>query len=401
MPNLKSDWLQGTSPAFRLMIATSWAAPELCRQNQQEAIRESIDAGPDWAEYLRLIDRHRTPALSWAALSGTPGLAIPERVREELKQRSDACRMESMKQCLLMSSTLKTFNQAGIPVMPFKGQILSLQLYGDIGLRQCRDLDVAVAPEDFHRARACLEEIGWQLNSPAWFPLSPAQWKRTLRWEHDLEMVHSLAGCLLELHWRDEWETPEQTRDRWARSVASVWQGFSIRAMTPSDLTLYLCSHGGHHFWSRSKWLGDLARAHAIGHLDWNGALAEAFASGQEAVIFVALALLEQLYGFRIPEIDGRPWSTPTHLLEIPLSVLANPHEPLEPNASGWLRYRLRISRYEKQLHPQRSWRNSTGRLLYGREDFRTLRLPESLTWAYAPLHPALWIWRRIKTVNT
>lgn len=379
------------------MLATSWLAPGPFRQKQEDSIREAVDAGPDWKEYLRLIDRHRTPALSWAALSGTPGVTPPEQVAAELKQRSDACRMESMKQCLLMASVLKALSQGGIPVMPFKGQILSLQLYADVALRQCRDLDLAVAPEDFHRARTCLEEIGWELSSPAWFSLSPAQWKRTLRWEHDLEMVHTQAGCLLELHWRDEWETPEQTQARWSRSVATLWQGFSIRAMTPSDLTLYLCSHGGHHFWSRSKWLGDLARAHTMGQLDWDGALAEARRTGQQAVIFIALALLERLYGLPIPEVVGRPWGPLTHLLEIPLSAISNPHGPMAPDASGWLRYRLRISRYERRLHPRRPWRDSIARLLYGREDFRTLRLPDNLTWVYAPLHPVLWVWRRMR----
>lgn len=395
---LTSDWLQRTSPAFRLMIATSWLAPESWQEKQQEAIRAAVDAGPDWQEYLRLIDRHRTPALSWAALSRTPGAIPPEPLAKELKQRSDACRMESMKQCLLMASALKALNRAGIPVMPFKGQILSLSLYGDVGLRQCRDLDLAFAPEDLQRARACFEETGWELRSPAWFPLSPAQWARALRYEHDLEMVHTQTGCLLELHWRDEWETPQQTRDRWSRSVASVWQGSAIWSMTPSDLTLYLCSHGGHHAWSRAKWLGDLARAHAVEQLDWNGAIDEARRTSQEKVISTALRLLKQLYGSAMPDLPEDPViNLPSRLLEIPIATLTNPSEPLDANSSGWLRYRLLMSRYERQLHPRKAWRDSLARLLYGREDFRTLNLPDSLCWAYAPLHPVLWAWRSVE----
>jgi hypothetical protein len=44
------------------MIATSWLAPDSWRQNQDNAIREAIEAGPDWKEYLSLVNRHRTSA---------------------------------------------------------------------------------------------------------------------------------------------------------------------------------------------------------------------------------------------------------------------------------------------------------------------------------------------------
>src|ERR1039458_423774 len=112
MPN--TDWLQRTSPAFRLMIATSWLAPDSWQKNQEVAIREAIGASPDWAEYLRLVDRHRTPALSWAALKRVPGVEIPPSAEQELRRRSDACRMQAMRHCMQLASVLKAFNCAGI-----------------------------------------------------------------------------------------------------------------------------------------------------------------------------------------------------------------------------------------------------------------------------------------------
>jgi hypothetical protein len=117
------------------MIATSWLAPDSWRQNQEDAIREAIGAGPDWSEYLRLVDRHRTPALSWAAHSRVPGIVIevPESAKRELQRNSDACRLQAVQHCLLLAEVLKGLSRAGIPVMPFKGQILTHDLYGDVG----------------------------------------------------------------------------------------------------------------------------------------------------------------------------------------------------------------------------------------------------------------------------
>jgi len=397
---LKTDWLQGASPAFRLMIATSWLAPESWQENQEMAVREAIQDGPDWAEFVRLVDRHRTPAVSWAALNHPQRASLPEPVKRELQKRSDACRMEAVTQCLLLASVLKAFNGAGIPVMPLKGQLLSFDLYGDLGLRQSRDLDLAVAEEDLLKAIACLETMGWIPDPSTWFPLTPRQWASVLQHEYHLEFVHSQTGCLLELHWRDRWETPDATRSRWNRSIPSVWQGCSIRLMSREDRTLYLCSHGGYHMWFRAKWLGDLARAHAAGQLDWKAALSIGRTAGQQAVLQVGLCLLNRIYGLPLPDLPVDPLMTfESQPIEIPLSALADPEEPVNSSSRGWarLRFRFRISRYERLLQPQKAWRDRLSQLLYGREDFRVLRLPDSLYRAYAPLHPILWTWREAR----
>src|ERR1035437_1003389 len=156
----EASWLQSASPAFRLMIATSWLAPASWQEKQEQAIREAIGAGVDWMEYLRLVDRHRTPALSWAALRRVPGLVIPEPAKKELQRRSDACRMQAVRDSLKLVEVLKGFHSAGIPVMTLKGPLLSLELYGDVGLRQSSDLDLMVTPEDLAKAQACLENMG-------------------------------------------------------------------------------------------------------------------------------------------------------------------------------------------------------------------------------------------------
>ncbi len=391
---IKTDWLERETPAFRLMIATSWLAPEAWRQSQEAAILESIEAGPDWTEYLSLTDRHRTPALSWAALSRVPGIAIPEFAKQEMQERSGACRMKAMQHCLLLADVLKRFNQAGIPVMPLKGQILSLELYGDVGLRHTLDVDLEVAREDLGRAQACLESADWHPDS-TFSPMTPRQWQSFLKNEHSMAFVHARTDRMLELHWRNQWETPDATAARWARGVPSEWQGYSIQAMTPSDLALYLCGHGGSHLWFRAKWVGDVARAHASGLLDWDAAWDEAQKSSQQSVLQVGLSLLRLLYGLPMPNLpDHAIKDLPQFLIAIPLRAL---HDPAVPNYRTDLTnflYRLRVNRYQHALRPRRTWRESLSELFHSREDFRTLPLPDRFFRAYKPLRPVLWLWR-------
>ena len=390
----RSSWLEQTRPAFRLMIATSWLAPDSWRHNQDNAIREAIEAEPNWKEYLSLVDRHRTSALSWASISRVPGTTVPEFAGQELQRRSDASRMTAVEHCLLLADALKRFNRAGIPVMPLKGQILSFTLYGDVGLRETLDMDLEVPREDLGRAEDCLVSKGWHLEE-TFFSMSPRQWDSFLENEQHINFIHIRTGRMLELHWRNQWETPDATRARWARSVSSTWQGCSIRAMDPCDMTLYLCCHGGLHEWFRAKWLGDLARAHSLGLLDWNAAWEEAQRLRETRVLMAGIYLLEQVYGLPRPDLPAQAWqeSSP-RLIAAPFQALINSDEPLDRVSPAKLRNRIRRSRYERLLWPAKSWRDSFSELFYGREDFRTLPLPDGFFWAYKPLRPVLWLWR-------
>ena len=390
----ENSWLQSVTPAFRLTIATSWLAPAGWQEHQEKAIREAIRAGVDWSEYLRLVDRHRTPALSWAALKRVPGLEIPEPARRELQKRSDACRMQAARHSLKLVEVLRGFNRAGISVMILKGPLLSLELYGDMGLRQSWDLDLACAPRDIPKAQACLEAIGWRFDS-GYFPLTPRQWEAALRYDHHIGFVHSNGGLFLELHWRSSWETTAETAAKWVRSNPSEWQGCSYLAMNSVDLLSYLCSHGGIHAWFRAKWLGDLARIYCENRVDWNAVLDEARRTGQDRAVLASLCLLDQLYRLPLPCLCGNPWEDlPSLLIELPLHDLRDPEEPEMGVSLASIRKRLRVSRYTKLLLPQETWRDSLSRILYCRESFRMIRLPDGLYWAYAPLRPVLWLWR-------
>jgi hypothetical protein len=228
--------------------------------------------------------------------------------------------------------------------------------------------------------------------------MTPRQRKSFLQNEHHIIFFHSLTGCMLELHWRNHWETAEGTSARWARSIPSVWRGCSIQTLSPGDITLYLCSHGGLHVWYRAKWLGDLARAHALGRLDWEAALDEAQRSGQVNVVLVGMGLLSEVYGLSLPAKPRNAWpSRSSRLLKVPLQALKDPQEPTHHSSLASLRRSLRLGRYERLLWPGRTWQARLSTLFHRSDDFRTLPLPDALFWLYKPLRLVLWLWRWVR----
>lgn len=397
----KTPWLQGTSPAFRLMIATSWLAPDSWWDHQEEAIREAVGPNFDWIEYVRLVGRHRTPALSWAALKRVPGLKIPGPATYELQRRSEACRMQGLTHSMLLMEVLQALNGAEIPVMSLKGPILSFDLYGDVGLRQSKDLDLEIPLEEFPRAINCLDGLSWRPDSEH-HPLSPRQWKSCLAHEHHMALVHS-RGYTMELHWRCYWEAPGTPPPRWTKSTPSVWHGCSRQVMHPIDLVLYLSSHGTEHNWFRAKWLGDMARIHAVGQVDWRAALDQSRATNQSRSLLASLLLLKEVYGLALPDLPEEAWrDVPSSLVETPLRTLSSPDEPAvgsfaPPNPLAHLKKQFALIRYARLINPQITWRKTFADLAYNRADFDLIRLPDSLFWAYALFRPILWAWRRVR----
>ncbi len=392
----ESKMLSGCSPAFRLMLATSWLAPESWRDHQGRAIRSALHSGLDWDEYLTLVGRHRTPALSWEVLKGVPEANLPPTVRQTLQQRCANCRMQATRLTSLLVQVLKDFNQAGIPLIPLKGPLLSLELYGDLGIRQSQDIDIMVALRDLTAAQARLEAMGWQVYLQPTF--SPRHTQVFLKIYHHIVYWHPLHGCFLELHWRTRWETLDRTAGQWTRSTELVWSGLRYRTLSRTDLTLHLCEHGSGHAWFRSKWLSDLARMYSVDYVDWNAAFWTARNAGMENSLLQCLCLLEQLHGLPVPEtLRASAGRLPAELVDrVAACMLACPKVHRIPFFSR-LRMIMRELRYERLLRPRRSWRQAFVEVAYSSADFELLHLPDRLFWLYLPLRPFLLAWRWLR----
>jgi hypothetical protein len=393
----KRQWLEQTSQAFRLMLATSWLAPELWRARQDESIRQALSAFSDWTEYLHLVDRHRTQGLSWAALKRVESIDIPEHASRELRTRGDRCRMQALIHLQALAGVLKSFNTAGIPVMPLKGPLLSYEIYGDEAIRQSKDLDILVNYHQLSTAQDCLESIGWCLR-PEYLSLTPRQAGFNRTYERHVVYMRTQPYCELELHWRSGVESPEIAADQMARALPSLWRGHSYLAMPPADLAVYLCNHGSDHVWTRVKWLGDLARIYSCCRVDWYAAFRLACQTGQGRALLMSLDLLRDAYELPVPnEMDCVFHPLPDALIRTATREMKTPTEIGQRSIFRNLLDRVRTYRYKRLLEPDKSRLENLAVLAVRRADFRVLQLPDRLFWLYVPMRPVLWAWRNLK----
>jgi hypothetical protein len=191
----------------------------------------------------------------------------------------------------------------GIAAIPIKGPALASFLYGDAALRQFDDLDILLRPDDVAAAKALLLSFGYQ-SKPQ---LTSRQEKANPldRLHEQLWLGEGASRIVVELH-RDlvPRDSPVEAdlNGVWDRHARIKLAGTMVRTLSPEDLLLFLCAHGGKHSWVRLQWVCDVARlVRREMTLDWNLVLKHAQTSNAQQMLFLGLALADDLLKAPIP----------------------------------------------------------------------------------------------------
>lgn len=145
-----------------------------------------------------------------------------------------------------------------------KGPVLSLELYGDLGARQSKDIDILVRQSDLLKADQLVQTMGYER-----YQFTPRQLKSHLCSSKDFVYWHPQKRIYLELHWKlfetwdcfDPFETPLKT---------TQIGGVSIQSLSPEYNLIYLSVHGCESMWSDPKWALDIEKLVVKYTLDWD-----------------------------------------------------------------------------------------------------------------------------------
>lgn len=270
------------------------------------------------AEVNRNAERLLAGAINWESLrqmatrQGVASLLyrnliemLPSRVPAEVLQELRSNYLNNAGRNLFWSAELgkvvRLFDSHGISALAFKGPILNGLLYGEESLREYYDLDILIRRNDVARAKELLLSLGYRTEVDLAHPEKAPflRYHRELLFERD-------NGRIIDLHWSlggDQFPTPVAADRAWRRRVRVEVQGSDVPTLCSEDLALYLCFHGGKHFWSRLSWLCDLARLLEIEkELRWGLLMEQAAAAGYERMVLLGLHLAHELLGAPVPE---------------------------------------------------------------------------------------------------
>jgi hypothetical protein len=232
-----------------------------------------------WRALLDMVRQHRLGALlHWQLEQRHTALAVPEMVRDEVKQawRNSTRRMLGMQYELTTLS--KLLGTAGIRSVALKGPFLAYHAYPDAALRPMRDLDMLVPEDRLLDAWDCLLAAGAQ---PAGAGGEDDRLDYALSaGKHHLPALLTPSGfSKLELHRGIESAAGAMDRDRntlllddlWTHAISQPVAATLIGFPAPTDMLLHLIMHAAYdHLLNNGPLvLSDIAfllRRHAI---DW------------------------------------------------------------------------------------------------------------------------------------
>jgi hypothetical protein len=386
-------------PDFRLFCLA------LRRPQSSDDIQRMRDLMPgirQWGVMARGAQRHRVATLVLAGLQASNSPHMPASAVEELRRLSVIGARRSLVQVAEVGRLCRLFAAAGIRVLVLKGVALSVQLYGEPGVRTARDIDLLVAPEQLVQAQETLALAGYQQrqNLP-----SPRQHAAYLRWIKEFEFYHGVTRGLVELHHR-----LTDNPDLLPVEFAALWNereevrlgDVTIATLSRQRLPLYLCVHGGDHGWARLHWLVDFAAA--VSRLpDLDAEIEAAGRCGLKWSFLHPLMLANEWLGL---PVDSRLLATyrnsaPIRRRDWLLRRLYSPTDWCDVAPKGSWKRTLRLSLWERlyRFSLKSGWRyrvSQTQREWFSPADRDTVPLPEGLSWLYPFVRPWGWLIRHL-----
>ena len=237
---------------------------------------------PQWDELLVAADFHRvTPHVARAAKSWD----VPADIEHRLQARTREVASQNLNLFAHSANITELLRDGSIDSIVLKGPVLAHQLYGDLSMRVCSDVDILVPAADFTRAARMLSTQGYTCD----VAMEDYALRAHLATQHDLAFAHA-DGTLIELHADIAQPHYSYRVDlvRWFERAATIEiAGRRVNCLSPEDSLVFGIVHGTKHLWSRLDLIADVG-AQARQDLDWNAVRRELSVAGATRAAAVA-----------------------------------------------------------------------------------------------------------------
>jgi len=289
---------------------------------------EPLDLAVDWEPLARRAELHNVGPLLFAALQHQRALQPPPAVGSRLRHLYLQRTLANQVTCDEAGKIVRSFAQAGIPLVCLKGIALLHSLYDDAGVRALGDIDVLVSEEDQVAANERMRRLGYVVAPDL---------AQGFREEFESEQVFRRAidpPVAVDVH-RHLFNVPYYRRRVsmqwfWEHTVPVTIAGQAGRMFDSAAQLLHLAPHGAfHHRGEGPRFTYDIALlvARKGGDIPWDATLETARRFGLTPAVHAALAAVEELWRIPLPEAarSALSRSAPTRGERIAFAAMTSP----------------------------------------------------------------------------
>jgi len=249
-----TSYIENTySKELLLIIELSKHEPDRGKINQ-------LVAHVDFESFYALTIKHRmvSHVLHHTELISN---TIPASYLEKLKKTKIEQAQRALNYMLYVIQIHEQLEIQSIKHCFFKGPMLSLQLYDDIGMRNFGDIDILVEKQDAEKAKEIIEELNFKCIYPK-IKLTPKQQKVNYTISHHYHFKHRAKALDVELHWNIS--NPKSYVGIETSEILSFSDNINVSNRILPYIShiqnlVYLAAHGAIHQWYRLFWLKDFS----------------------------------------------------------------------------------------------------------------------------------------------
>jgi hypothetical protein len=312
-------------------------------------VTDMTGEGVDWELVWRLSKGHGVAPLVYRNLVAICPAAVPSAVHEAFRRHIQANALLNTLLAKELVTVLDALGAKGIHAIPFKGVILAQTAYGELGLRECADLDLIVDQGSIPPARQVLWSLGYRLTSQ-----DSGEGHESEEPYHFFQKKNGIVA--VDLQWimaRRHFGFRLDRSVLWSRLKPIHLPAKTVMGLCPEDLLILLCVHGSKHAWEQLKWVCDVAElVRRRQALDWSRVLFQADEWGCRRLVLLGLAMAKSLFDIMLPgtvlrEIDRDP-DIPVLVQYMPTHLLKDPGLGIDEDCAEALYVTLKDSRRER-----------------------------------------------------
>ena len=299
-------------------------------------VEELSASRPDWRKIVEFAQLHGTSQFLDALIDATraPIDAQCATILKALVQRNSARAFVQYRESLRIA---KALSARGIRAIPYKGTVLSVQLFGRANARISADIDILIAQSDFHGAVAVLAELGYARTGYA-----VADQVFLDRWK-DATFQNERIHTSVDLQWRAmaKDSTCGFATETSLLNTVPFSADRSIPTLADDSLFLILAHHGLSHRWESLKWIVDIDAFCRRSDVSWETIAARARESGSWNIVLLAVHLAVDLLHTPVPLPFTSPVTRVSNTVQR-LAGLMRRAEQMSDLEAFWIPFKLR-----------------------------------------------------------
>lgn len=267
-------------------------------------LKQLLHQNIDWNYLIQISYEHMVTPLLYRNLNSMNHDSVPEEVIIRLKKVFEENIINNLQLLWELLKILELFKTNNITAIPYKGPLLAISAYGNLGLRQFNDLDIFIHKKDILKAKKLLisQEFVPQLK------LTKKQDYLHLKFQREFKFIKDSKEIAVEIQWKFSGMISSFRKDPYLiftedRLKTNKINNNEVLSFSNEDLLLILVIHSAGHLWSRLSWIIDISELiQTDKNLKWNVIIDNANELGIERILFISLFIIRDLLKIEIPK---------------------------------------------------------------------------------------------------